>query len=471
MNSSATTKGFGLPHSVVGLPLVALLAGTVTALAYWPGLMTWDAVRQYSQALSGQMDDWHPPIMEFIWRQAIPIYPGPAPMLVLQLALYWGGWTTIAVAFWQRGRRRVAWALLFCGLWPLGFALTGMVLKDCLMAGALLVATGLLAFGHDRGRLVKSLVAAVMLVFAATLRFNAFAACLPLMVALCPSAWWDRWPRLLIVSFAATTALMAAMPLANRMIGAQPSGVELSLIIFDLGGITQQSGISVFPAELGVRNPVVTNRSCYRPDKWDSYSDWVNPECPLGFTAWNGNIAPGDINPYAVWVRAIAEHPFAYAAHRLHHFAISTRILPDADLIDRPLPNTEAPNPWGFQITPNPLMRAIDDLAVAVAHTPLGWPITWIGAALGALIASWRLPGARLIAPLALSSVLYGCTYAVFGVASELRYYLWTELAALVAVVLVLADPEIRAHGWLARAVPTLAIAVAMGAICRFVAL
>lgn len=469
MDSGATTKRSGFDPGVFGLPLAALLAATVTASAYWPGLMTWDAVRQYTQALSGMMDDWHPPTMELIWRQAIPICPGPASMLVLQLALYWGGWTTIAVAFWRRGRRRVSWALLCCGLWPLGFALTGMVLKDCLMAGALLAGAGLIALRQDRGGLVSGLVAAGILFFAATLRFNAFAACLPLMVALLPPAWRARWPRLVLLSSVTTLALMAAMPIANRMIGARPSGVELSLIIFDLGGITQNSGVSVFPEELSVRDPVAANHTCYRPDKWDSYSNWVNPECPLGFSAWNDNIAPGGINPYSSWAHAIMSHPFAYAEHRLRHFAISTRILPLTDQIERPLPNTEAPNPWGFKVTPNPMMHLIDDLAVAVAHTPLGWPITWIGAAVGALISSWRLPGARLIAPLALSSVLYGCTYAVFGVASELRYHLWTELAALIAVVLVVADPEIRARGRLVKAMPTLALAVVTGAICRVV--
>ena len=51
-------------------------AASLTALAYWPGLMTWDAIRQYGQAVDGDFDDWHPPVMEWIWRQLIPIHTG-----------------------------------------------------------------------------------------------------------------------------------------------------------------------------------------------------------------------------------------------------------------------------------------------------------------------------------------------------------------------------------------------------------
>jgi hypothetical protein len=47
-----------------------------------------------------------------------------------------------------------------------------------------------------------------------------------------------------------------------------------------------------------------------------------------------------------------------------------------------------------------------------------------------------------LALPLALSSFLYGMSYLAFSVASELRYHLWTTLAALLAAVLVAASPR-----------------------------
>lgn len=417
------------------LSLAALAAATLTAFAYWPGLMTWDAVRQYGEAVTGDIDDWHPPAMQWIWRRLIGVHPGPAPMLLLQLLLYWSGLGLLASSAWRRGRKPLAWALLGCGLLPLGLALTGVVLKDCLMAGALLLASGLLSL---RAGASPRVLAGVLLMLAATLRFNAFTACLPLLVALLPHRLWSSWPRMLGTSLFATAALVAAMPIANRLIGARPSGVELSLIIFDLGGITEHAGVSVFPTDLAVTDPVRVNDGCYRPNKWDSYSDWVEPECPLGFTAWNDNVDPQAVRPYPFWAHAILAHPVAYAEHRLHHFAINTRLLPLADAVERPVPDKAAPNPWNFSVAPNAAMRAIDALALASAHTPLGWPIVFIALALGTLLASRGLPGAWLIAPIALSSLLYGCGYLVFSVAAELRYHLWTELAALIAAALLI---------------------------------
>ncbi|WP_174279616.1 hypothetical protein [Sphingomonas bacterium] len=346
-------------------------------------------------------------------------------------------------------------------------ALTGMILKDCLMTGALLVATGLLAC---HGGVPSRVLAAGMLVFAATLRFNAFTACLPLLMSLLPRHWWSSWPRLLGTGLIATMALMAAMPVANRLIGAKPSRVELSLVIFDLGGITEHAGVSVFPEELEVSDPVRVNYRCYRPNKWDSYSDWVDPECPLGFTAWNENVDPLRIRPYPFLARAVLAHPIAYAAHRLHHFAINTRLLPLSDEIERPVPNKAAPNPWGFHVTPNPVMRTLDALAIGTAHTPLGWPIVFIGLALGVLVASWGLPGARLIAPVALSSLFYGSGYLVLSVAAELRYHLWTELAALIATALLVDELKIDNRRRLACAFVPASLAALAGVIARALA-
>jgi hypothetical protein len=460
----------GSRNTITAMIVAACAAGCLSAIAYWPGLMSWDAVRQYSEALSGQMDDWHPPVMQWIWRQMSFVVRGPAPMLILQLILYWGGLSLFAVAFVRRGKPGLAWALLACGLCPLGVALTGAVLKDSLMTGALLMATGIIALRQERGGIVAALAAFALLCFAATLRFNAFTACVPLLVCMLPQKFWANWPRLFASATFATIAFMSVMPIANRVIGARASGVELSLVIFDLGGITRYGGVSAFPSELEVSNPVDANRSCYRPAKWDSYSDWVTPECPLGFTAWNDNIDLTEFHLMRYWIGAIVTHPLPYSQHRLAHFALSTRILPLADAVEKPVPKENAPNPWGFKVTPNHFLSGIDATAIATAHTPLGWPIVWIGAAIGSLIASWNTRPASLIAPIALSSIFYGCGYLVFGVAAELRYHLWTELAGLIAVVLVLGHPECRNPRRLMWAALPVICAVATATIGRWVA-
>ncbi|MES2055900.1 MAG: hypothetical protein V4564_08185 [Pseudomonadota bacterium] len=428
--------------SAISPALLMLMGATATALAYWPGLMTWDAIRQYDQATSGAFDDWHPPAMEWLWRQLVPIHAGPAPMLVLQLLLFWGG-LALLVAWALKGQRRgLAMALAACGFLPISLALTGAVLKDCLMAGALVSATGLLAWGSYASRpVIRALLigfAVLLLLFASTLRFNAFLATVPIFVALMPET--ARSGRLRIAGTALIAALLmiAALPVANRLIGAQSSGVEMSLVIFDLGGITEHSGIDAFPP-VGVADPVAVNHHCYSPVKWDPYSWWVDAPCAIGFANVRTAIAARHESPYRFLAGAILSHPLAYATHRLAHFNVNTRFLVH-DEIERPVQVESAPNDWGYKVHPSALLSTIDGIALISAHTPLDWPIVWLALAFGVLTIAGSLPSRNLVIPIALSALLYGLGYGVFSVAAELRYHLWTMIATAIALALTLAD-------------------------------
>lgn len=435
-----------LPQTVTRLltfALVALIGAGLTALAYWPGFMTWDAIRQYGQALSGDFDDWHPPAMGWVWRQLLAIRAGPAPMLVLQLALEWSGLALLGGSAWARGRRALAAAILACGFLPIALALTGEVLKDCLMAGALLAAAGALAQveGSRRGGAWRA-GGLALLVFAAALRFNAFLATVPLAVALLPASWRHGKARLSLAVAVSGAVMIAALPVANRLIGAKPSGVGLSLVIFDLGGITHFSGQFAFPKIADYDDgddPVGIVSGCYDPSKWDRYAWWEGNACDIGFDTVGDAFTAQQLSPYRWWIGQIAAHPLAYAEHRLAHFNINARLF-SRDPTERAVQIDPPPNDWGYRVTAGPLLRAIDAAAVWSAATPLGWPIAWMAVALGVLIAAPASTSGRISVPLALSSLLYGLGYGVFSVASELRYHLWTILAAMIAALIAGSD-------------------------------
>ena len=436
-----TRRSLSRPLSGQSLVLIGacLIGAALTAAAYWPGFMTWDAIRQYDQALSGAFDDWHPPMMEWVWRRFAAVWLGPAPMLVLQLALEWSGLALLGGWALRSGRPWVAAAVVACGFMPFALALTGEVLKDCLMAGALLGATGLLAW-QDRSTRpgLLAIGGIALLLFAATLRFNAFLATVPLCVALLPPAA-RRTPLRLMASVLLSAAVMiAALPVANRLIGAKSSDVSLSLVIFDLGGITAQSGVDAFP-KLGLADPVAANARCYNPERWDPYSWWVDPICPINFDTVRTAFRKTHTNPYLFWLKAVIAHPVAYARHRLTHFDGAVRLLSPVTH-ERAVQVESPPNEWGYTLHPGALVRVLDGAAVWSNATPLGWPAVWIAVALGLLLLAREWPLRRVIVPLAASAACYGLGYGVFGVASELRYHLWTIIAAVLASVFALAD-------------------------------
>jgi hypothetical protein len=413
-----------------------LLISVGLSLSYWPGLMTWDSIRQYGQALSGRFDDWHPPLMNWIWRQWLPLAHGPAPMLLLQLGLYAAGYALLIG--WALNARRpvLTMALAACSLMPVAVALMATIVKDSLMTALLLAVAGLLAW---RRHWPLRLTAIVLVALACALRFNAFLAGGPLLAALLPERLRDTPLKMAATGLVATGLLLLPMPIANHLLKAEPSGVGLSLVIFDLGGITEHTGHDAFPPLPGVPHPVAANHRCYTPVRWDPYADWAAEDCPVGFVAVRPAFKAQNISPPLFWARAILAHPIAYAEHRLNHFNINARFLVKGD-VDRPAHDRSEDNPWSYQVTPNPVLTTVDALALLSAATPLGWPVFWIALALGVLLLAPRLPSRGLTMPLALSALTYGLGYAVVGVSSELRYHLWTMIAALVAVCVTFAD-------------------------------
>jgi hypothetical protein len=426
---------WALPAVLIG---VLLLAALLQAAAFWPGIMTWDAVRQYGEALSGHYDDWHPPAMDWLWRQLILFHQGPMPMLVLQMGGFWAGIAGLVAWALRQGRRGLAVALTLGALLPIPLALMGAVLKDCLMAGALMAVVALLAWMPARRGWALRSAALVLLLGAATLRFNALPACLPLMIAVLPSRWWaGRW-RFAAVAAVSAVILGAALPVANRLLRAEPSGVGLSLVIFDLAGIAYHSGVDVFP-DIDVQNRVAVNAKCYTPVQWDHYAWWSPEACPIQFEDIRDAFADAGESPYRHWLGAVVAHPFAYAAHRLAHFNVNMRFLVHHP-VERAAQIEGAPNDWGYHVDHNPLLDGLYRLALWTGRTPLGWPICWMALALGTLIVAPGLPSRRIIVPVALSALLYGLGYLPASVASELRYNLWTMLGAMIAAIVAVAD-------------------------------
>lgn len=448
---------------LVGGGAIVLLALLHAAL-FWPGIMTWDAIRQYGQALSGQYDDWHPPAMNWLWRQLGAFGAGPAPLLAVQLALYWGGTALWVQAAWARGQRAAAGAIALLALSPIMLVLVGTVLKDSLFAGTLLLASGLLAALSERR--AARIVAALLLFAAATLRFNAVPACLPLLLLAAPAAWRRTLPRLSLTAVLAAIPLVLALPLANAALHAKRSGVELSLVIYDLGGIGAVAAADTFPPT-GVANPVAVDRACYSPISWDRYAWWGAAPCAIGFTNLAAPLKAGH-GPYGWWAAAVAAHPLAYAAHRLAHFDRNTRFLVhDADLPG--LSPQSDPNPWGYTVAPSGVRAALQSAADTLLTTPPGWPICWLAFGCGLLVLRPTLGDGDPAVALAWSAVLYGFSYLPLSVASEVRYHFWTMSAVGVAAALTLTQRATwQAPRWrLAIALAPVIVVASAGVIAR----
>lgn len=154
MDRETLLRGGAFSGALRSRPLqIALVAAVLLELLLFaPGALNPDSVAQYAQAVGKiPADDWHPIIMTRLWAVLNAVSPSPFNLFALQVGLAAvGAWALTSQFPVSRERLMGRWMLLGVGLWALAFgpylALSfGFVVKDTVMAAALLAATGLIA--------------------------------------------------------------------------------------------------------------------------------------------------------------------------------------------------------------------------------------------------------------------------------------------------------------------------------------
>lgn len=270
------------------------------------------------------------------------------------------------------------WALVV-GLSPIVVYYLGVIGKDTLLASALMFGVGLAAVGWRRS-------GAVAVLAAGFLRANAGFAIGPLLL----KGRKRLWTPVIGVAMVGLVALSSAM--------VQRTGVERGLQLYDMAGIDHFTDGKRFP------------RDCYTPFFWDTLA-----------TGRCSNRFQRSESLTAEWLTTIARHPVAYAMHRIAHFNRSIFfVVPPAQQC------VEAP-----EMHDCPVSARSDFLT----KNALFWPCIWLAVGIALLL----VPNVGTLATgLVWSGLAYGLSYAIVGVASDFRYFLWTEIAVQLALVLAL---------------------------------
>ena len=425
----------------------------------------YDTVSQYDQVMGDEVTDWHPPIMVRLWQLLHPLAPGTAPMFVLQVGLYAAGTALIVAALVRIGRWRSAIAAAALALSPLLIGWQMVVLKDGQMLGALLAAFGIVAHFRLTGRsvpLIAATIAAVLIAYATLVRANAVFATAPLVVL-----WLGRPSSMIargLLALGAIAALLLASPvLDHRLFGAEPSGVAKSQALFDLAAVAVGTPHSQSPFTATERARIL-RRHCVKAYFWD----------PLGDPAACGPVTDrlnelSERTLYLDLARAVAEHPLAYAEHRLRHWNSTERWLVEPNLQEAAPPDEAEQNDLGLRTPASPLMPAWQSVAAAEAGTPLGWPVVWTLVALLLVPVAWRRrsePCGGLALALVASVLTLEGSFLVINIASDIRYHLWSMMASALALIL-LCDVRPKRGAWVTGAA-ALALIIIGGLVTRW---
>ncbi len=446
--------------------IAAAIALVASLCLFWPGIALYDTVAQYGQVVSGEYDDWHPPAMARLWAVLHGIVGGGAtPMLVGQMASYWLGFALIAAALGAIGRRWAGWAVLAVAAWPPFLGWQAAVLKDAQMTGAMLAAVGLIGWWRLRGRRVPTAAwaaVAVLLCYAVLVRANAVFAVVPLAVMLVPR--WKPIARAGVGLAGIVGVLAVSGPINHDLLRANSSGVERTEAIYDLAGIAVRvpdaRGLPIDHTAIAT----LVKRHCIKGFFWDPLGE---PERCNGIVERWRHIPPDTL--YATLVRMILTHPLAYISHRVTHLNSTDRWLVAAGWPSDAPPMIGQPNDLGLG-GPDRAAAWFEQRAGRLIDLPLSWPVAWIVVAATAWLIAVRRPAGPdrdLSLALSTSALALEGSFAVISIASDLRYHLWSMIAAALAALLA-ADGDGRSERRvLLVGASVLALVVAAGFVAR----
>jgi hypothetical protein len=444
----------------IGRSVFAVYAGLVAVsyLVNYPGRAYPDTLGMLWAAADIQrLDDWHSPVVTFIYGLLDPFLGSPAGALLVQslLVMSWPSLITVQIAI--AGTGRVAKVSLL-GAWAAAcfvlIALSGQIVKDVVTMGLL----STLLFGVTAPRVIAPSpwwlatticsvaliclvrppnIAVVMLALAAILAFK-------------PS----RTRHDALKGFALVAGLVVfTVAFDNVLIPAKKAHPENALYVFDLAGISVESNTPLFE-RLGTRGLSKELSKCHT-------SKHANPliwgECPEFYRAVTEH--PDRFPQF--WLQSIVGHPIAYLIHRAHYssYLLSNDGSANKLLVPPPPEYWYATNhPKYIDIVGEEMRRGIQlwqprvsylpfgGVAHWVLSGPLGHPLLWLaicGMGLGYGILRLRSSGDAVSLTVALAGVGNVFLFVAVGPADDLRYLLPTFFAALALSVLVLERRQI----------------------------
>ncbi len=422
-----------------------------SVVIFYPGAFSNDPVWQWQQAVQHSYNTMHPILMSVIWHYLGKIF-GIGAFFMFNQLLYW-----FSMAFFVDmvlGRRLRYLALAF---FPPTLIMSISVWKDIACMNGLLLAVGFfLAWLKSKNKWFIAL-AVLSLLYASLVRKNGFipsATMIALAVYFFGS--WRIWGRL-CAAFLGTVLFCALMMGSNtlliRAFNAKEVNFLPALLIWDISGTYINAGIrKPQPSAL----PLMP--SVERSEKWlDIYTpvslnNLVFYESAIDFDRVDGEVTKAIIKD---WLGVVKEHPGAYLKHRFSVAKIQYNWEPK---VYYPYHTYDQNHRMGKDYLPGPvgdkLFNYMDKAFHKLEKFRLFHAWVWMLVSLGVVafvIFRGISKGTSALQTVAGIMVVSGLTTALslFFITPDAnyRYVIWTVLAGLLSVVLIITGEIVRKPG------------------------
>lgn len=460
---------------VPGLLLCTLAVASLVFIEFYPGAMSPDSLSILRQARSGVLQDGHPPLLALVWALVDRVVPGPAPMLLLNLVLYYGGLFLIFRAAARDARRSAIACCAMVGLFPPLLGIIGAIWIDVTFAGLLLSALGVLMTAQMRppgpARIVLFVCAMSLLGGAIAIRHNGAAAVWPLaillfLVLLRPLPEHRGRPAALVLPFALATAFVGLSFVSAQWLSAQITDVKQHLwrvaAIYDIAGVSHLERRFLFASHLfedaslddidklySPRSaaPLLLGRQVHPlPPAVEQVE--ARPFDPARFDSMRNGLLFGN------WREVVLAHPGSFLSHRLGVFeSLTTRT---AWGLWAPVFGAIYDNDLGVPSRAEPSGRFFESLRVLAFDGYLFVPACYLVVSTLAIVPvlsfGLRRQSIRLLSASALyaSGIAHMAGLFFFAASPDFRYSHWMIAATVVATAIVALElvAECRQRRW-----------------------
>lgn len=417
----------------------------VTA-AFYPGFFSADTVSQYRQAVGQlQLSDWHPPVFALVWRFFIKLFHLTGMMLLIQMALLWGGVMFLSLTLYERTRSKLASIIpvVFIGLSPFVLAIAGTLWKDVHLAVSLFFVASLNTYCFTLKRVSPRLrytvlvISALLVVYAASVRHGVALMAVPMLMLVAYVNLETKKQRLIYVVVAFVLSVIAPLCI-SAVSGAKRMHVETAVMLDDVLQLKNTEEIERLKiSEKSQEYVIEMKEECTKREV--SNNTWH--ACGLEAARFYQLLENDAASFRNEWIKAVISHPWAYTKYRFSNFF--KLVSPDLVYI------WHGPGGAQLQEVPKPDNRGLDLIeehyVLALRDYGFGFrPYFWIILSVVGAWWAWRKREIyNIYLPIVLiyaSGLVFILQYLPTTIAFDYRYSYWLTISTLTATILLGAE-------------------------------
>jgi len=405
--------------------------------AFYPGFMSHDSINQFGMSKSLHFNDWHPPIMSWVWSIVGFFFDGPSGMLALHQTLVW-----MSVYIWWNSYRDRSFSWLIFAIpflpWVLNFA--GVLWKDVGLGFSLFALSGLALRTPTP---LKISLASILVFYSINLRYNAIFAVFPLLILL-TYRWLENPSKvkaLMISLFTIALSTFSGRFFNESVLNTVKTKPANYFMVDDLSYLSIKNNESFLP---GIGIDEIKECATFEIGKNKLVGRIF---CLMGQPSYN-KAAPLTSELKSIWLEKIFRRPIDYLQFRIAAFSYLLRKPTDSPYyfwhpgIDE--------NSFGIKHSPNGLTLVAERFVkyAAMAASFFFKPYWWLQSSLLMLALTLifvRTKSVTTAQALLISSSSYIVGYIPLTPLADFRYIYWSVIATTISFLILCLDwPGIR---------------------------